>query len=170
MNKSSVANPERDAQELLDTVWAKDGSHHVPLPVDPLKIATRLGIQVFVAGLDRKISGMLAKRPGEDPQIYLNGVDSDNRKRFTCAHELGHYVNHIAAGEESWENIDYRSPLSSEGTEADEIYANRFAASLLMPRSELRRLVGQHSRTILAYEFGVSEDALNYRLSKLKLT
>ncbi len=139
------------------------------LPVDPLKIATSLDIQVLVTGLDRKISGMLAKRPGEEPQIYINGVDSDNRQRFTCAHELGHYVSHIAAGEESWENIDYRSPLSSEGTRADEIYANRFAACLLMPRSELRRLAGQHSRTTLAYKFGVSEDALNHRLSKLKL-
>lgn len=169
-----MSNPESDAQELLDAVWvpkteASHGPAHIPLPVDPIVIAKELGIQVYVAGLDKKISGMLTKHPGCDPEIYINGIDSINRQRFTCAHELGHYVKRSAAGEEDWENIDYRSPLTSEGVDPDEIYANRFAAGLLMPKSALLRLVKEYSPTTLAYEFGVSVDALNFRLASLKL-
>jgi Zn-dependent peptidase ImmA (M78 family) len=72
------SNPERDAEELIETIW--DGR---PLPIDPIQIAEQLGIKVFKAGLDAGISGMLIKEPGKDPEIYLNGRDSTSRQRFT---------------------------------------------------------------------------------------
>jgi Zn-dependent peptidase ImmA (M78 family) len=157
-------NPERDAEQLLETIW--DGKR---LPVDPIQIARKLGVKVYTAGLDEGISGMLIKQLGEDPEIYVNSGDSRNRQRFTCAHELGHYVKHIAAGEEEWEHIDYRDALTEEGTDPDEIYANKFAASLLMPRDEVKRLSKEYGPAALAYEFGVSADAMNFRLVNLKL-
>ena len=157
-------DPEAEAQELLHTVWGGPR-----LPVDPIYIAQRLGVQTFKAGLDRGISGMLVKRPGQDPVIYLNSSDSISRQRFTCAHELGHYVKRIAAGEEDWEHIDHRDALSASGTDQDEIFANRFAASLLMPRDEVKRLKRQYGPAALAYEFGVSEDAMSFRLANLNL-
>lgn len=159
-------DPEREAQQLLETVWAGR-----TVPVDPIQIAQQLGIKVFTAGLEQGVAGMLVKRPGEDPEIYVNGHDSVNRQRFTVAHELGHYVKHIAAGEDDWEHIDYRDALTSKGTDPDEIFANQFAASLLMPRAEIVRLKDQHGygTATLAYEFGVSEDAMNFRLVNLKL-
>jgi Zn-dependent peptidase ImmA (M78 family) len=159
-----AGNPERDAEELLDTVW--DGR---PLPVDPIEIAQQLGVRVYKLGLDEGVSGMLIKEPGRDPEIYVNSGDSINRQRFTSAHELGHYVKRVVAGADEWAAIDYRSPLSSEGSDPDEVYANRFAASLLMPRREVQRLYREHRLAALAYEFGVSEDAMNYRLRNLKL-
>ncbi len=55
------------------------------LPVDPFMIAQRLGIKAYTANLDERVSGMLVKRPGEDPEIYVNDSDSPNRQRFTCA-------------------------------------------------------------------------------------
>jgi Zn-dependent peptidase ImmA (M78 family) len=158
---------EREAQQLLSTVWA-----HRPVPVDPIQIAQQLGIKVFTAGLEGGVAGMLVKRPGQDPEIYINGHDSTNRQRFTAAHELGHYVKHIAAGEDDWEHIDYRNALAAQGTDPDEIFANQFAASLLMPRDEIVRFKERHGYGLptLAYEFGVSEDAMNFRLANLKLT
>jgi Zn-dependent peptidase ImmA (M78 family) len=161
-----TTSPDRDAQELLGTVWDR------PLPVDPFQIATSLGIKVYTAGLDAKVSGMLIKRRSQDPEIYVNARDSDNRQRFTVAHELGHYLKRSAAGEEEWEDIDYRGPLTSQGTDEAEIYANKFAASLLMPGDEVRRLFKEYGPTgtaVLAYEFGVSEDAMNFRLINLGL-
>jgi Zn-dependent peptidase ImmA (M78 family) len=160
-------DPEREAEQLLSTVW--EGR---PIPVDPIQIAKRLGIQVYTAGLDEGVAGMLVKKPGRDPEIYINGRDSLNRQRFTCAHELGHYVKHIAAGEEHWEHVDYRDALTSKGTDPDEIFANQFAASLLMPEQEIRRLKDQfgYGPATLAFEFGVSEEAINFRLVNLKLT
>jgi Zn-dependent peptidase ImmA (M78 family) len=157
-------NAERDAEELLNTVW--DGR---PLPVDPIEIAQQLGIKVYKSALDTGISGMLIKEPGKDPEIYLNSTDSINRQRFTCAHEIGHYIKRVATGEDEWATIDYRNPLSSEGSDPDERYANRFAASLLMPRKEVERLHKEYRLAALSYEFGVSEDAMNYRLDNLNL-
>ena len=157
-------NPERDAEELIATVW-----HQRPLPIDPIQIAEQLGIKVFTAGLEPNISGMLIKEPGKDPEIYINSSDSTSRRRFTCAHELGHYVKRVATGTAEWATIDYRGPLTSEGTDPDEIYANQFASSLLMPRKEVERLHKELGVAALAYEFGVSEEAMNFRLVNLKL-
>jgi len=157
-------NPERDAEELLTTVW--EGK---PLPVDPIQIAQQLGVKVYKAELDEGVSGMLIKEPAKDPEIYVNSADSINRQRFTAAHELGHYIKRVSTGAEEWATIDYRNPLSSEGSDPDEVYANRFAASLLMPKDEVKRLHKEYRPATLAYEFGVSEEAMNYRLDSLNL-
>lgn len=126
-------NPETDAREILSTVWAPGvAPGEVPLPVDPFSIAQRLGIKAFSAGLDQGVSGVLVKRRGEDPEIYVHASDSLNRQRFTCAHELGHYVKRSAMGDEEWEYVEHRALLASQGTDPEEVYANKFAAGLLM--------------------------------------
>ena len=80
-------DPERDAREILETVWDST------LPVDPIYIARSLGVKVYNAPLSSGVSGMLEKTAAyADPEITLNMSDSRNRRRFTCAHELGHYV------------------------------------------------------------------------------
>jgi Zn-dependent peptidase ImmA (M78 family) len=51
----------------------------------------------------------------------------------------------------------------------DEIFANKFAAALLMPKEEVERL--EHdglSPALLALKFGVSEEAMNFRLDNLR--
>lgn len=166
---SAVGNdPERDARELLTTVWARDG-WDIPLPVDPVEIAERLGIRVYTTGLKEGLSGMLLKQPGSDPEIYLNGNDSRRRRRFTCAHELGHYYRRSASGDDRWECIDRRDPLASLGTNPEEIYANQFAANLLMPREQVVALAQDYSPATLAYKFDVSVDAITFRLKSLRL-
>src|SRR3954467_13303562 len=131
-----TGDPERDAQALLNTVWCPGGDMP-PLPVDPIFIAQQLGIGVYIATLSEGVSGMLVKRPGQDPQIHLQSSDSRNRQRFTCAHELGHYV--AAEGKaETLEYVEHRALLASQGTKPDEIYANKFAAALLMPADAVR--------------------------------
>ena len=162
---------ENDARQLLQSAWEPDpdpGS--ILIPVNPFAIAQRLGLKAFTAGLSEGVSGVLVKRVGEDPEIYVHASDSPNRQRFTCAHELGHYVKRSAAGDEAWEYVERRDLLASQGTDPEEIYANRFAASLLMPRQavEDRRKEGQNA-AVLAGEFGVSADAMNYRLVNLGL-
>ena len=163
---------ESDAQQILKTVWAPDSDGSpIPLPVDPFVIAQKLGIKAYAAGLDEGISGMLVKRAGEDPEIYVHASDSPNRRRFTCAHELGHYYKRSATGDAEWEYVEHRDLLTSQGSNPEEIYANRFAASLLMPREEVERLRKEgYGAAALAYEFGVSEDAMHYRLDNLGLT
>ncbi len=164
-------DPESDARLLLRAVWAPDSEGApVPLPVDPFVIAQKLSIKAYAAALDDGVSGMLLKRAGQDPEIYVHASDSPNRRRFTCAHELGHYYKRSAAGDPEWEYVEHRDLLTSAGNDPDEIYANKFAASLLMPREEVEHRFNEgQSVATLAFEFGVSEDAMNFRLVNLKL-
>jgi Zn-dependent peptidase ImmA (M78 family) len=164
-------DPESNARQLLETVWApgRDGAD-VPLPVDPFQIAQRLGVKSYSAALDEGISGMLIKRAGEDPEIYVHASDSQNRQRFTCAHELGHYVKRSGTGDTEWEYVEHRDLLTSQGSDPEEIFANRFAASLLMPREAVERLHADLGQAALAYKFGVSADAMHYRLVNLGLS
>ncbi len=143
------------------------------LPVDPFSIAFDLGIQVFSDGsLPPEVSGMLCKQPGyQDPEIRLNASDSRNRQRFTCAHELGHYTQRVRAGDDdAWEYVDRRAPLSSEGLNPEETYANEFAAELLMPEEVIGQRAQRSNAAALAVDFGVSGDAMRFRLDCLHLT
>lgn len=128
-------NAEQDATEVLKTYWSLDN-----IPVDPIAIAQQMGVKVYYAHLDEGISGVLEKDASGDAEIYLNDTDSYNGQRFTCAHELGHFVKRSAAGEEAWQFVDLRSPLTSTGTDATEVCANQFAAELLMPSRAVRSL------------------------------
>ena len=157
-----VMDAEKDAQRLLDIAWPSG-----KLPVDPVRIAKRSGLSVVEASLDPDMSGALIKALGRDPVIMLNGSDSSNRKRFSCAHELGHYVRR-SRDIDSYEYRDHRASLASQGTDPEEIYANRFAAALLMPADAVRRL--RHLGEVeLAVRFGVSREAMQYRLQSLNL-
>lgn len=158
---------ERDAEEMLRTHWAReDGT--IPLPVDPIAIAGKLDIKVFTAPLEQNVSGKLFMKVGQDPEIYLNQADSYNRQRFTCAHELGHWTKHVAEGVESGEIVDYRGPLSSTGTDHQEIYANQFAAALLMPAEEVQRLTERgYGPIAIADTLRVSPDAAAFRVTNV---
>jgi Zn-dependent peptidase ImmA (M78 family) len=154
---------ERAAEEVLDECW--DGR----LPIDPVRIAATFGLKTFSADLDGRVSGMLVKRTGTDPEIRLNGEDSRNRKRFTAAHELGHYVRRSRQLEE-YEYVDYRDEHSASGTDEEERFANGFAANLLMPRDAVQSLSGEGTPDfLLAKRFGVSREAMQNRLDNLGL-
>lgn len=156
-----------DAERILKTLWS-DATGEVPLPVDPIRIARRLGIDVIEARLDPSVSAALVKERGQDPTIVLSAADSPNRKRFSCAHEIGHFLRRSTSPDE-YEYVDRRDLLASSGTDPEEMYANSFAAALLMPEAEVRRF---HREELADYQmavrFAVSQDAMHYRLVNLK--
>jgi Zn-dependent peptidase ImmA (M78 family) len=159
---------EKDAQRLLEETWGAPDK--IRIPVDPVRIAHALGVKVRVATVEDHLSGALVKKAGRDAVILLNASDSQNRQRFTCAHELGHYYDRVNQGTIEFEFVDRRDQLASKGVDRDEIYANQFAAELLMPEESLRKQFGQ-ARGIpdIAYRFGVSPEAMAYRLKTLGL-
>ena len=169
---SSRVEAEKAANELLKAIWAKEGLVDCPRPVDPFHIASQLGLSVERRLLDPDVSGMLAKRPGRDPEVYINAMDSENRQRFSCAHEIGHYVKRAGSSggdDDSWGYIDRRGPSASRGIDPEEIYANQFAAALLMPEEAVRHLRDSIGPAAMAVEFGVSLDSMRYRLDNLGL-
>jgi Zn-dependent peptidase ImmA (M78 family) len=156
---------EKDALDLLDEAWGGR------LPVDPVRIAKSLGIDVRDTYLKPDVSGALVKKEGMDPLILLNAEDSKTRKRFTCAHELGHYLLRSKQLAQNYEYVDYRDTNSSTGTIEEERYANSFAASLLMPEAAVRALHGPGSSSVrLAGHFGVSPESMQHRLNNLELS
>lgn len=164
-----LTDPEQDAGQVLEQAW-RPLDDPGALPVDPVRIARSLGMEVYAAVLPSGESGMLVGAPDTDPVIYINERDGAPRQRFTCAHEIGHYVGRVGAGDTSFRFRDKRDQLSSEGTDPDEVYANRFAAALLMPAPAVGR---EHAKTrnpaLLASRFGVSAAAMTIRLEVLGL-
>ncbi|RBY91429.1 toxin [Blastococcus sp. TF02A-30] len=117
--------------------------------------------------MDLDVSGTLRRSHGETV-IDLNRSDAPVRQRFTCAHELGHFVYNTSGVEpaSAFEFVDFRSTLAAAGVDPAEIYANRFAAALLMPEDEVRKR--QHLGVPLsALSFNVSEQAMSLRWRSL---
>lgn len=164
--KSKVkSEAERDAARLLRAAWSTGR-----VPVDPVAIAQDLGLQVLEAKLDENTLGALVKEPGREPMILLNQNDGQNRRRFTCAHELGHYVRRSQESDE-YASVDLRNHISATGEDPEEIYANEFAACLLMPEEEVRWFhdLGMDDLE-MALNFKVSRQAMQFRLDNLGLS
>jgi len=153
-----------DAQKILDDYW--DGLY----PVDPVAIANNIGIQVWDADLPIDISGQLVKDgPLTLGQIHLNRHEMDVRRRFTCAHEIGHWMDRQHHEDQEYSFVDYRD-ASKKPDNAVEWYADHFAANLLMPTDEFTRLRSRGSSIIqLAEFFFVSTAAVRVRLRSLGL-
>lgn len=159
---------EEAAAAVLQEYWDL-GSEQTPLPVDPIHIARSQGIQVFTAALEEGVSGLLIRRAGDEPRIYLNESESRTRQRFTTAHELGHFAQR-AGSHAVLAFVDRRDQLAGRGTDPDEVYANRFAAALLMPSEAARRLRDYLDVSTMAKQFGVSPEAMTNRLKNLRVT
>ena len=148
------------------------------IPIDVYRIAKYYGFSLYQDKMAPNESGLIVvsdkpiKNFDTRKLIVVNEKDSLLRKRFTVAHELGHYFlndcpdtcyAHRDAGDYGEEERD----------------ANRFASALLMPRAEVCRavadlqsacpncpvslIIGEISRS-----FGVSESAAEVRLKRLE--
>jgi Zn-dependent peptidase ImmA (M78 family) len=150
-------------------------------PINVEKIAEDLGLRVVAENLGSDISGLLVSKDGM-ASIAVERRDPPVRRRFTIAHEIGHFLlrhhlqrNELVHADERWQVI-YRSPKASEGLDPMEVQANQFAATLLMPTKILRDRIQRLQKPLteqdvkaLASEFKVSEQAMTIRLSGLGL-
>lgn len=145
------------------------------IPIDPVLLANRLGVKVLNAKFwDDNLVGTIEKR-GDDMRILVKQSDPPSRKRFTIAHELGHLFLHLA---DDGEYLDKEANLfrlrdgddTTIQNRSQEIQANMFASSLLMPEEEVRRYWAERpSIRELARIFRVSNAAMGYRVASLGL-
>jgi Zn-dependent peptidase ImmA (M78 family) len=129
------------------------------------------------ASLDPEISGQIERESKGEYKISVNAKDHYYRRRFTMAHELGHYVYHRdLLGDGTDDNVAYRSTSAGEFFNPDikphhETQANRFAAQLLMPKRLVQYFMDEcgGDRSAVAKKLQVSEQALDIRLQNLNL-
>jgi len=132
-------------------------------PVSLEKICREAGLVIVARPFDY-IAGVLI-RDDDLPVILVNARDRLTRRRFTIAHELGHYfMGH--------KKSTFAEPASGGRAERE---AERFAAYLLMPEDWVRRLWAAYAGnaanriSLLAERFDVSRAAFENRARELGL-
>ncbi len=156
-------------REKVEALLKQNRIHKPPVPVE--KIAARLGLDVRSAPLDGDLSGVLVRNDGE-VYIGVNSLHHMNRRRFTIAHELGHFALHrgIRMHVDRDFRVNWRDDDSSKAVDPEEMEANRFAAELLMPTHLLLKDIEGLKRfdrgtvDLLARRYRVSPQAMGIRL------
>ena len=136
------------------------GGEELPVPVESIA-EDLLGLAIHEVALDG-ISGLLYPT---ERQIYVNSSDVPARRRFTIAHELGHWVCQCLDGRGTpvMCRVEDVSPDADRTLERE---ANVFGAELLMPEEAVR----QHAaHPEVALVLGVSLLALQWRLYSFDL-
>jgi hypothetical protein len=100
--------------------------------------------------------------------LWVNGREFAPRRRFTLAHEFGHFW----IGHDGRLEVDSFATLSGRTSNPLEVQANAFAAELLMPKAGLDRFEREPSLedvVRLAADYGVSAPAMVIRLEQCRL-
>ena len=139
---------------------AFDVADVVPIPVEDIAVDL-LGLWVEEVD-DLPVSGALI--PSER-LVLLNRDEPPVRRRFTLAHEIGHWVCQCDEGRAPLPTIMCRgADIDEQAGKEMEREANRFAATLLMPDGYFTAEISAVAAPDLATRFGVSAPAMEWRL------
>ena len=147
---TGTKRPKAQANEISDLLNQVLGLDRFPVPVED--VAREYSQQRFrdapitkVQGEDLDgFDGMLAANKKRDKWmiLYNSAVSSEGRKRFTVAHEFGHYLLHRHQQEEfACGAGDIEASGEGKGSRDIEKEADDFATTLLMPLDDFRRQV-----------------------------
>jgi hypothetical protein len=168
---------------LLSAAFEQTGLVHTELPAltrgAVADFLAREGIRADDLGDPAEPLAGFVFTAGRVGWAFVSAADPLPRRRFSAAHELGHFVLHRQAMGRFRADTD-ATLREAEGDAADlmEREANRFAAELLMPaevcRARAAQLRARHGccpRGVLvsrlASKLLVSREALRYRLQAL---
>lgn len=154
----------------------KDLLNNIPVNIEGV-------IRLYGIDLDKNaniadgISGEIRKVNEEKYKISIQKKDHYYRKRFTMAHELGHFLLHkdkIGDGvndSPAYRTVDKDDLYNEQITEEQETEANRFAANLLMPKEALEYYLNKENKSLdeMSIIFQVSQKALGIRAGNLGL-
>ena len=178
-----MADPVLAAQQLLAEYDKDYGLGEVP-PIPVADIAESLLLLDIVEEDEVRsvpdaptdagpLSGLLTTA---DRTIWIDrreAVRSPERKRFTIAHEIGHWILHARRGElPAFQKACAPGDIREEGASTNpEREANEFANELVMPKQLISRLAPEcgFNLALLAERFEVSVRALEIRLIRLDL-
>lgn len=105
---------------------------------------------------------------GDSVSIFYREGSTDNRKRFTLAHELAHCCLNASSLKKG--HIEFR--FDEQTDDYKELSANIFAGQLLIPEKPLRKMYDSMvipAVDVMAREFRVSNHVMEARLKYLGL-
>jgi len=159
----------RSPEALVKRILQAEPSLPVPVPIQEL--CARLGI-LRIEDLDSNaFEGGLVTDAKRSDGIILVKRGGEPRRRFTIAHELGHFLmaHHVPdqPGRFLCKNSDMLRLTAKEGDQRQrmEVEANRFATLLLMPPHLLRGAMAAFRECdlehvlVLARDFAVGKEA-----------
>jgi hypothetical protein len=164
-----VSHPRRPGDPRADRLRSRHarvfGATGPPVPVESIA-EDLLGLAVGEADMEG-VSGLLIPARREIWVDAGESRESPARRRFTIAHEIGHWVCQVREGRGG--PIHCRpDPAGGAATDVREREANVFAAELLMPEDAVRREVARGARPgEMEAVFGVSAPAMGWRLFNL---
>ena len=146
------------------------GAH---LPIYTLReVLEDVGVHVFVDALPSKLAGLYVFVPDFGYCVLINKLHPKGRRRWTMAHEYGHFLM-----DRDKPGVDYLRPMQRKPE--NERFADAFAAAFLMPDAGVQRRfyeeverksdfnVGDLCR--MADHYAVSLMAMTLRLESLGL-
>ncbi len=164
-----------DAEAISEQVL-KAAGHHAP-PTD-LKAVCSLWPQLDVTEEALEKAGYLMPLGVHGAEILLRKRDPAVRKQFTLAHELGHWVlANLEAGRVCYGQVlTPNLPFLADHKRAtpEEMWCNKFASCLLMPKYDIREYLGDIMVENVAQKisvghttFQVSQEAFLTRISQI---
>jgi Zn-dependent peptidase ImmA (M78 family) len=142
-------------------------------PVDVYELARLNGLEIIEKKFPKEqshISGFVTIDNGIN-RMYVNLNDAPSRRKFTVAHELGHWLLHSEELEKNPNrSILFRIAIGELNKDPLEKEANIFAANLLVPLKLLNKYRDNKTIEQLSELFNVSKDVIGYRLELLKRT
>lgn len=133
--------------EKIRAVCRRQAVYLPDRPVNVAAIANQFGLRVYLADLEKGVSGALDLT---ENRIYIERSDSVNRKRFTCAHEVGHFLLHA--------NLQKVFLFRGSCVNGIEKEATDMAAEILMPTHFVEEFRSKNmSSPDMAKKFEVSD-------------
>lgn len=144
--------------------WGID--NYSPINMVPLILEKQENLTILFSEMPENIYGACSKSE-DDLLMIINSIKSHGRQNFTIAHELYHLL---------FEN-NYELIVCGDGDDENEIKANKFASSFLMPTPALYEFIEKHDienwsiENIVRCEqfFQISHRSLLHRLKNEKL-
>jgi len=145
---SPSLQPAAAANQISQALNAVLGTDRFPVQVDEVAKEYSKGrfpgspiTRIHGEDMD-SVDGMLAGNATKSKWIivYNSAIASEGRKRFTIAHEFGHYMLHRHQ-QDQFQCSKGDIEVGSGNEQSIEDEADRFASNLLMPYDDLRRQV-----------------------------
>ncbi|MGN1153687.1 MAG: ImmA/IrrE family metallo-endopeptidase [Candidatus Gastranaerophilaceae bacterium] len=130
-----------------------DSGNRIPVPV--VEIVKSLGFRLFAQELPRNIGGFIIVKDElkdtykTDKIISVNIHENPKRRRFTVAHELGHYLLDFAENKSEFYNAFEDDETAKDDKEK---IINAFAAMLLIPEDEFKEKYEDYKKDKSTYE------------------